>query len=171
MNLHIYRPKTLWLLFILFVLALIAVFGILVKTVAVSQPQFADVSISKTTVTAEIGNTTVRAKIAKTPEERRAGLSGVANLRDGEGMVFFFNDASHETFWMKDMIIPIDIIWIRGGVVVGVEENVREPLPGTPDVLLPRYTSPVPIDTVLEVPAGFAKRAGIEVGSAASISR
>lgn len=162
--------KILWLLFFLFVLALVAIFGVLVKTVAVNEPKSVPVSVSQSMVNVKIKDVAVRAKIAKTPEERRRGLSGVSALADGEGMIFFFETPAHETFWMKDMLMPIDIIWIKGGVITGVDENVPEPLPGTPDALLPRYTSSAPIDTVLEVAAGFAGRAGIAVGDTVSIS-
>lgn len=160
--------KILWLLF-LFILALVAIFGILVKTVAIKEPQSVPLSVSQSMVNVKIGEVMVRAKIAKTPEERRRGLSGVSALADGEGMIFFFEAPLRETFWMKDMLIPIDIIWIKGGVVTGVDENVPKPLPGTPDALLPRYTSSAPVDTVLEVPAGFAERAGIAVGDTVTI--
>lgn len=162
-------PKIRWLLFFLFVLALVAIFGVLVKTAAINQPQSVPVSVSQSVVNVKIGKAAVRAKIAKTSEERRRGLSGVSELADGEGMIFFFETPAIETFWMKEMLIPIDIIWIRGGAVTGIEENVPQPLPETPDRLLPRYTSSVPIDTVLEVPAGFAHRAGVAVGDPVSI--
>lgn len=158
-NLHVHRPRFLWFLLFLFVVSVFAVFLILTKTVA---------NFSKTSHVS-IGDAVVRATIADTPEERRQGLSGVATLKDGEGMIFFFSEPARETFWMKDMLIPIDIIWIRSGVIVGIEESVPYPLPGTPDVLLPRYTSNVPIDTVLEVPAGFSSRAGIAVGDKVEI--
>jgi uncharacterized membrane protein (UPF0127 family) len=48
----------------------------------------------------------------------------------------------------------LDIVWIEGGEVVGAAENAC-PEPGTSDADLTRYSSGVPVQYVLEVPAGW----------------
>jgi len=69
------------------------------------------------------------------------------------------------------MLIPIDIIWISDGRVVGIAQEVPVPSPDRPvsDEQLPTYTSPAPVHYVLEVRAGFAKRYNLSVGDTVTI--
>ena len=69
---------------------------------------------------------------------------------------------------MKDMLIPIDIIWIHNGKVVGFAENVQ-PEPGVPTMKLAKYSPQSPVEYVLEVRAGTARRINLSVGDAVSI--
>ncbi len=101
--------------------------------------------------------------IADTLALREKGLSGRENLGDNEGMLFVFNRPLNRTFWMKGVIISIDIIWILDNRVVGFVENA-EPEPGVSVMKLTRYHSPEPVDRVLEVKAGTIERLGIKEG-------
>lgn len=103
--------------------------------------------------------------LADTPQEQARGLGGCKMVPNNSGMYFVFPSAEERVFWMKDMVIPIDIIWLHEGVVVGIEQNVPSFPLSTPDSELPTYTSPVPVDGVLEVGAGKAGEYGIQVGS------
>ena len=71
---------------------------------------------------------------------------------------------------MKDMLIPIDIIWIADGAVVGIERNVPPPVDSNQSDL-PLYAPPQPIDAVLELPAGAAKQFNISIGSRVELIR
>ena len=84
-------------------------------------------------------------------------------------MLFLFGSVAPRRFWMKDMLIPIDIIWINENEVVGFAKNV-EPEPEVQTGELNIYESPIPVDTVLEVPAGTVEERGIKVGDSVSIS-
>lgn len=103
-------------------------------------------------------------EIADTPQAQQQGLSGRANLSDTYGMLFVFDEPSRPGFWMKDMLVPIDIVWLSDtGVVVGIEHNVS---PDTyqkvpPDVFYP----PSQVSYALEVRAGLAASRGWSVGS------
>lgn len=112
----------------------------------------------------EAGGKRILAEIASTPYERSVGLSGRKNLADFGGMVFLFDHPGYYSFWMKRMRFPIDIFWIRDGVVVDLEEYVPTPSSKAPDFLLPRYEPDVAADTVLETKAGFASRNNIRIG-------
>lgn len=68
---------------------------------------------------------------------------------------------------MNEMKFPIDIVWIRDGVVVGIDADVPSPRVGEAPAT---RTSPEPVDAVLEVPAGFAAEAGIGIASRLDIS-
>lgn len=101
--------------------------------------------------------------LADTPTARAEGLSGRSALGENEGMLFLFPRPEIQRFWMKGMRIPIDIVWILEGTVVGFEERVL-PEPGVPIEKLTVYQSPQPVDRVLEVKAGTVERLGIREG-------
>ncbi len=59
-----------------------------------------------------IGDNTYKVSIAETDEQREKGLQGVENLPQDEGMLFSFTDTEEVSMWMKDTLIPLDIIFI-----------------------------------------------------------
>lgn len=61
----------------------------------------------------EIGDKEYNVTCARTEEERIKGLQGVTELKDDEGMLFFFEEPQTVGFWMKDTEIPLDIIFIN----------------------------------------------------------
>jgi len=104
----------------------------------------------------------LKVELARTRAEKTLGLSGRTSLAEGRGMLFLYPDRRVRTFWMAGMKISIDLLWLKGGEVVGVESRLPAPEPGQ----RPRsVTSPVPVDAVLEVPAGWAVRHRIGPGS------
>ena len=98
-----------------------------------------------------------------TPEEIQLGLSGRSEI-GSDGMLFVINPPRQISFWMKDMLIPLDIIWISNGKITGIEKNVLPPIAGTPENKLTNYPSSNPIDYVLELKAGDADFWGIKIG-------
>lgn len=60
----------------------------------------------------EIGGKEYNVTCARTEEERIKGLQGVTELKDDEGMLFFFEEPQTVGFWMKDTKVPLDIIFI-----------------------------------------------------------
>ncbi|CAN5327951.1 hypothetical protein BH10PAT1_BH10PAT1_3740 [soil metagenome] len=115
-----------------------------------------------------IGKTTVMINIANTDVKRSKGLGGITNLPIDQGMLFDFGNKNiqpaNAAFWMKDMHIALDFIWIDNNVVVEITPNVPAPKPGTPNNELPVYGPSEVIDYVLEVNAGFAQKNNIKVG-------
>lgn len=61
----------------------------------------------------EIGSKEYNVTCAKSEEERMKGLQGVTELKDNEGMLFFFEEPQTVGFWMKDTEIPLDIVFIN----------------------------------------------------------
>lgn len=106
--------------------------------------------------------------LADTAEKQIRGLGGVTELGWTQGMLFPFEQKAARIFWMKDMLIPIDIIWLSDTMVVGIEKSVPPPQPGQSDGDLPTYRSPDSVNYVLEVPAGFAEKNGLKVGDVVS---
>lgn len=116
--------------------------------------------------TMKVGDKTIKVAIADTPDKQARGLSGRENLPENEGMLFVMDKNSTPVFWMKGMKFPIDIIWIQGTTVVAVTENIPIPSPlDNLDNTLPRYQPSNPVDYVLEVNAGFAKKNNVKEGT------
>ena len=91
-------------------------------------------------------------------------IDEVEGLTEGEGMLFVFETDDLHSFWMRDMLFSIDILWIAmDGTVVHIEPSV------SPDSFPQTFTPPTPARYVLEVPAGFATEHGIEVGTRTEI--
>ena len=102
--------------------------------------------------------------VADTPAKKSKGLGGVRKLGDDEGMLFPFENSPYApSFWMKGMMIAIDIIWIQDNIIVAIDRNVPAQ-PEAQDEELVRYNPEVPIDYVLEVRAGLSDEKGFEVG-------
>ena len=74
-------------------------------------------------------------------------------------MLFPFDAAKPRVFWMKGMLIPIDILWIREGKLVAIDANVAPPRLHEAPAVVSQVA-----DMVLEVPAGFAQEMGVKVG-------
>ena len=81
-------------------------------------------------------------------------------------MFFVYRDHIERTYWMKGMRFPIDIVWIDRGRVTGIERNLP-----VPQGDVPLYSLRGPADHVLEVPAGWAARHGVEPGDRVSIGK
>jgi uncharacterized membrane protein (UPF0127 family) len=80
-------------------------------------------------------------------------------------MYFIFENAKEADFWMKNMLIPIDIVWVADQKVIGIDQGIPPPAAGQSDEELPLYHSPGAIDAVLEVAAGEADRLSIDIGT------
>lgn len=111
------------------------------------------------TYVVHINDVALEVTVADDTEERIQGLSGVESLRDFEGKLFIFDEADQHGIWMKDMIIPIDILWLDNKLrVVHIERNV---MPSTyPDTFSPDE----PTRFVLETKAHFVDSLKIKVG-------
>lgn len=91
-------------------------------------------------------------ELADTPEKRVQGLSGRKVVEDDYGMLFMFDTEGRSGFWMKDMHVPIDIIWIAtDGTIVYIEHSL------SPDTYPAIVTPPTPARYVLETRAGYAR--------------
>ncbi len=102
-----------------------------------------------------------RMEVVTTPAERAKGLMfrRFADMQDDQGMLFIFPDEAPRTFWMKNTLVPLDMIFVASDAhVVGIVANAK-PLSeegrgvGKPS----KY--------VIELLGGSAKKAGINEGS------
>ena len=71
-----------------------------------------------------IGNKSYQVSLAETEEEQMKGLQGVHTLPEDEGVLFVFEEPGEVGFWMKDTLIPLDIIYINDDdEVIAVEQG------------------------------------------------
>ena len=113
----------------------------------------------------------ISVETAKTPEEREKGLSGVSSLDKDSGMLFVFeNKSKTPVFWMKGMLIPLDIIWIKEDKIIRIDKKVPVPATDTPDNKIKTYSAGTVVDYVLEVNAGFSDSNSIKIGDSVTVT-
>ncbi|MES2668219.1 MAG: DUF192 domain-containing protein [Patescibacteria group bacterium] len=99
-------------------------------------------------------------EVVASEEARAQGLSGRTSVPPGYGMLFVFDAPERYGFWMKDMLVSIDIIWLADdGTILAIEENVSPSTYPTP------FYPPQPVRLVLETRPGEAAAQGWSVGS------
>jgi len=131
--------------------AMLLVFSLVLISACVSQPAFVKVSI---------GSVSVDAEVASTPEQWKTGLMYRETLAEGHGMLFVFPDSQIRSFWMKNTLVPLDIIFIGADKKV---VSISQAGPCT-SLLCENYVSERPAMYVLEVSRGFAEQYGISRG-------
>ena len=101
---------------------------------------------------------TFHVELARTEPEREKGLMFREHLASDAGMLFLFERPSVQAFWMKNTLIPLDMVFIGADhAVVGVVANAQ------PLTLTPRGVGE-PSQYVLEIGGGLAARLGIRAG-------
>ena len=107
------------------------------------------------------GSAVVEVEIADDFEERSVGLMFRESLKDDNGMFFIFEEPAYKSFWMKNTLIPLDIIFISEDFkVVDIKENFE---PCDKEVC-ESYKPKEKVRYVLEVNAGFVKGHNVRIG-------
>jgi len=97
-------------------------------------------------------------EVASDSESQRRGLMFRRELAPNAGMLFDFHKATSLSFWMKNTILPLDMLFIRpDGTIATIAPNTI-PLSTTP------ISSPEPVRAVLEINAGRVRELGIHTG-------
>ena len=105
-------------------------------------------------------------ELAVTPVQKSLGLMFREKLDSQEGMLFVFNQEGQHSFWMKNTLIPLDIIWInKDQEIVFISENTQ-PCKKT---LCPMVKPTENAKYVLEINGGLSKEIGLMVGDRAEI--
>lgn len=113
-----------------------------------------------------VGGQVIQLEVAKTLDQQAMGLMFRSELAPDRGMLFPFNPPRPVTFWMKNVLINLDMVFLRSGKVVAIASNVP-----------PCKTDPCPvygpeaaiIDQVIELRGGRAKELGIKAGDRLAI--
>ncbi|MBD0387019.1 MAG: DUF192 domain-containing protein [Nostoc sp. C3-bin3] len=75
--------------------------------------------------TANLAGQTFNLEVAKTPTQQTIGLMNRTFLPDNQGMLFPKDTPSSVSFWMRNTLIPLDIIFIYQSRVIEIAENVQ----------------------------------------------
>ncbi len=102
-------------------------------------------------------------EVANSPEERSIGLMNRESLGQDRGMLFVFEQEQILGFWMKNTLIPLDIIFIDSSNVVVDVQTMRPEHEIAPEPL-PIHQSAGPALYAIEVNEGVAAECGIEPG-------
>lgn len=106
----------------------------------------------------------IRVQVAATEEQREHGLMGVKALRAHTGMLFVFEHDGPVAFWMKDTLIPLDMVFLSpDGTVRRVFVNVPVVARTLPDSQIPVEQGTAKF--VIELPAGEAAKDGLREGA------
>jgi uncharacterized membrane protein (UPF0127 family) len=104
----------------------------------------------------------VALEVADTPSARSRGLSKRAEVPSGTGMLF----DTPGPFWMRDTLVPLDLVWLSKSGMVVDEATMPVPAPGTPLHELPLYTARSGLAKyAVELPAGWCAEQGVVPGS------
>ena len=100
---------------------------------------------------------------AITPDQLAQGLMHRTRLAVGHGMLFSFPAPADVRFWMKNTLIPLDMIFLSGGRVVFIQRDVP-PCPAALGDSCPTYGPGKRVDQVIELSAGTARAHGLRPG-------
>ncbi|MFM9916230.1 MAG: DUF192 domain-containing protein [Rhizobacter sp.] len=123
------------------------------------QPGWAQSSAqSLPTLTLNAGIHNITAELAQTEEQRATGLMYREAMQPNHGMLFAFDQAGQQCFWMKNTLLPLDVAFVGDdGTIVNVDRM-------KPQTLDP-HCSTKPVRFVLEMNEGWFAKRGITAGS------
>jgi hypothetical protein len=111
--------------------------------------------------TITINNKEIKIEIAKTSLEQYRGLSGRKNICPDCGMLFISGNKRERSFVMRNMMFPLDIIWISNGKIAKIDSDLQPENSSN----LTNHSSGEPVDYILEVNAGFCADNNIKIGN------
>lgn len=125
---------------------------------APQQPSRSAESLQTIAILTKDGRKTFTVETATTREQRDRGLMFRTHLAERHGMLFDFEHDQEVRMWMKNTLIPLDMVFITAdGRIHRIERDAK---PGS----LALIASDGPVRSVLELNAGDASRYGIEAG-------
>lgn len=97
-------------------------------------------------------------EVAKNSEQRSRGMMYRKELKENNGMIFVFREASEQSFWMKNVIIPLDILFFNSSGVLVSSQSMQPESPLVQDSFLKRYESKGISQFVVELQYGSLKK-------------
>lgn len=144
--------------------------GVLIILVAGIMLWPRDVQSAPTIVFAtQFGGVKFALEVADTPEEQEQGLMNRDSITEDQGMLFIFPREQIVSFWMKNTLIPLDMIFMDEDLqIVYIAQNAI-PCTSKDDRQCPLYSAPVPFKYVLEIKGNLSKEKQIQAGSRAQL--
>jgi len=116
------------------------------------------------TVTVDLGGKPFTLEVAANDDDRQRGLMYRKSMPEDHGMLFVFPDERPLSFWMRNTLIPLDIVYLdRVGKVVSVAQMKPLDETGVPSGWPAKYA--------IELNEGTAKRVGVKAGDVVRIRR
>jgi hypothetical protein len=119
------------------------------------------------TATAKIADRAIALEVTRTPAEQAKGLMYRQTLPDDRGMLFNFFPARPVAFWMKNVPVALDMVFIREDKVVAIAASAppctKEPCPIYP-------AEGIIADRVIELRAGLTKEIGLNIGDRITVT-
>ena len=111
------------------------------------------------------GGALIRAEVMMQPADLARGMMFRDSLPQGRGMLFIHEKPGNYTYWMFQVKIPLDIIWMDSEHRVVEISASTPPCDGKPRSECPTYGGSFPSLFVLELAGGEAQRLGVKVGN------
>jgi uncharacterized membrane protein (UPF0127 family) len=109
-------------------------------------------------ITLNAGMHLIQAEVARTPDQRSIGLMHRPAMGANEGMLFVFEQAGQQCFWMKNTLLPLSIAFVADdGAIVNIDDMKPQTLDS--------HCSTKPVRFVLEMNQGWFAKRGIKAGS------
>ncbi len=126
--------------------------------VSLSSAVSAACSDDVTTIRGDFGEARFSIEVADEPQERSRGLMHVESMPRFSGMLFIYERPQSASFWMRNTLIPLDMLFVdQNGTISKIHENAI-PLDETP------IFGGDEVSHVLEINGGLSSKLGIEVG-------
>ena len=130
-----------------------------VTLLLISLPVMAECALNRVDLRGDWGQATFKVEIADTPESQVEGLMHRKSLPRRNGMLFIFDQPRKASFWMKNTLIPLDMLFFdERGVLTDLAENT---VPLTTDMLVGGDNTL----SVLEINGGISALYGIIPGT------
>jgi uncharacterized protein len=133
--------------------------------VIMTEPKITTAQILQVEAKATIGAHVFDLEVARTPRQQEIGLMFRQHLPENRGMLFPVDPPQTIALWMKQTRVPLDVIYIRNGKIVKIDQNLPPCLTERCEI----YSSGGTIDTVIEVVGGTVAKLKLKVGDAVVI--
>jgi uncharacterized membrane protein (UPF0127 family) len=107
-------------------------------------------------ISAKVSGIPLNLKVVSTPESMMKGYSNQPSPKDGEGMLFVYQDEMPLEFWMKGVNHPLDVMFFNSNREL-VDHLTMDPCGDLIDIDLPIYRSKKPAMFAVEVAGGWCK--------------
>ena len=126
-----------------------------------------DLPVKKLVIVSEKGSSEFQVEIAATDAQRKSGLMNRKSLDDDKGMLFVFQRSGFVNFWMKNTLIPLDLLFIDSNGYIKHIARSAQPCTSTNDRDCVLYNSHFSVQYVLELKGGISDRLGLKEGDKA----
>ena len=107
----------------------------------------------------------IELEIASTPEEQMRGLMFRESLEENQGMLFIYDSENMKKFWMKNTLIPLDMIWVNNDLKI---VHIEHAVPCIEEECI-SYTPIAEAKYVIEVNKGFTEKNNININDSIQI--